>query len=220
MSLGGKGGGDQETIQRADPWGPQQDPLKLGFNAARMATLGNPNPGVAPFSPESEYGLQGMAGRAMAGNPLLPMSQGVLANVMSGQGPMMDAIYNRIRPNIDATFASGGRAGSGLHGEAMGRGVAEGFAPFMLQAAQMAPGLAREDYTDIDRMMGVGQAREGKTQSYLDEPYERVRRYMGLVGGSGFGGESRSSSETGLNVPLTLASLPFLAGGLGWSPFG
>lgn len=228
MSSGGSG----TQVQNTDPWSGQQPYLKKGFEGAEQGVLNNPGQGVVPFSPETQYSLYGTANRALQGNPLLQMGQGQIADTLGGNymagGPgfdaFADAAWNSVRPQVDSGFAGAGRYGSNAHSEALGKGFGRAMAPLydsergrQVQAAFGAPGLAQADYADFDRLGLVGGAREARAQQYADEPYERLRRYMSLVGGGGYGSQTTSSGQEG--NPL-MGALGGAAAGSMFGPWG
>lgn len=204
--------GGQETVTSTDPWKPSQDYIKTGFRGAEQILN---RPTVAPFSPEQEMAMQATTGRAMMGNPLVGQAQSAMGDILQGGGPMMDAVMANVRPGIDSAFERGGRYGSAIHSQMLGKGVAQGFAPYMMQAAQMSPALANQDYFDAAQMGGVGAQRQGLYQQQLDDPYNRLARYMGLVSGN-FGGTSEGESENKFDPFSTAIG----AGMLGFGLFG
>lgn len=67
-----------------------------------------------------------------------------------------------------------------------------------MQLAQMAPQLAEQDYADIQRLLTVGQAREGQSAAELQDqmarwnynqnlPYQELQRYMSTISGTPMG---------------------------------
>ncbi len=67
-----------------------------------------------------------------------------------------------------------------------------------LQAAQLAPTLAEQDYADMQKLLMVGQAQEGYDQAALQDamarwnyeqnlPYQELQRYMATISGSPMG---------------------------------
>lgn len=207
-----KGGGGNTTIQNTDPWKGQQPYLQKGFEGAEQGILNQPGQGVVPFSPETQYSLYQTGNRALEGSPLLPAAQQQAMSTLGGDymsgGPGFDAYadsaWNAIRPQTDSMFASGGRFGSPLHAEALGRGFGRAMAPLygdernrQMQTMMGAPGLAQADYADMGMLGNVGAAREGQQQTINDEAYNRLSRYMGLVGGGGYGGQTTTAGGAG-----------------------
>ncbi|KKK55980.1 hypothetical protein LCGC14_3069130 [marine sediment metagenome] len=239
------------TTSTAEPWGAQKPFLETGFQQAESNVLNRPldyfpDSTVVPFSPESQASLGAQTSRATQGSPLLGQAQGYTGDVLGGQfldpstnpffGGMTDSVMSAVRPGVDSMFAGGGRAGSPAHAEALGRGVSRGMAPFLFNeygrergfqqdAANLAPGLAREDYFDIGQLGDVGAAREQKSQEGLaeeiarfnfgqSEPTNRIAQFMNLIQGS-YGGTSTASqtAQQGANSAL-------LGGGAGLSLLG
>lgn len=233
MSGGGSGGGTQVT--NTDPWSGQQPYLSQGFEGAQQGVLQQPGGTNVPFSPETQYGLSQQANRALQGSPLLgaanQQSMDTMAgNYMSGgQGfnDFADSAWNAVRPQVDSGFASGGRYGSGAHSEALGKGFGRAMAPLynaergrQMGAMQGAPGLAMADYTDPTMLQGVGAAREQQAQRFADEPTRRLQNYMGLIGGSGYGGTTTQSGGTGSSPLLGAAGGAMSGYSMTGSPWG
>jgi len=113
--------------------------------------------------------------------------------VESAIAPISQQFQEQILPDIRSSFASFGRSGSGREEAALqnaiegfGRGVgniggqlafgaAESEADRQLQATQFAPGLANQDFADINRLLGVGQTREGLQAAQLQEEINRFQ---------------------------------------------
>ena len=253
---GSSGGGSTQTSQTTtEPWPVQQGYLKTGFAEAEQNVLGRPleyfpESTVIPFAPESTAALGATTSRAIQGSPLLGGAQEYTGDVLSGKyidprsNPFLagvsDAVMSEVLPAVSGTFGRAGRTGgSPLQMEAVGRGVSRGISPYLFgeygrergameAAAGRAPGLAREDYFDIDRLRGVGAVREAKAGEGLadqlarwnfaeSEPTNRIAQFMSLVQGN-YGGTSsgtttgRQSSDplsTILGAGLSLAPLAF-----------
>ncbi len=210
MSSGG--GGTNTTVQNADPWKGQQPYLEKGFAGAEQGILNQPGQGDVPLSPETQYSLYHTGNRALQGSPLLGQAQGQASSTLAGDymsgGPgyesYLDSVVSSVRPQVDSMFARGGRSGSPGHQEALGRGIGRGMAPLydsergrQMQAMAGAPGLAQADYADMSMLGNVGAAREGQQRTINDEAYNRLSRYMGLVGGMGYGGTTTTSGGAG-----------------------
>ncbi len=251
---GSGGGGTTTTTQESAPWPEQQPFLKTGFQEAEANVLNRPlsyfpESTVVPFAPETEAAMGAQANRAFQGSPLLGGAQNYTGDVLSGQylspesNPFLanisDSVMSAIRPGVDSMFAGGGRAGSPSHAEALGRGVSRGMAPYLFgeygrergameNAANRAPGLAREDFFDIGKLADVGGMREGKAQEGLQdmisrfnfgqaEPTNRLAQYMNLIQGN-YGGTSTATQTAqqqtnplllGLGAATSLAPMAF-----------
>jgi hypothetical protein len=242
MNLGG-GGQTQQTSQTTRPWPAQEKALTTGYDLAKTNIADRPTeffPGqtYAGFSPQTEAALGATEARATAGSGLLGGAQDYTGDVLGGQyldpasNPFLagvsDSVLSSIRPGVDSMFAGGGRAGSPAHAEALGRGVSRGMAPYLFgeygrergmqeAAAGRAPGLAREDYYDPDRLAGVGAARETQEQRGINEdisrfeygqnePGSRATQYLQAIQGMPSFGDTIGTAKTESSVnPLLLA---------------
>lgn len=137
---GGGGGGNTQTIQKADPWKELQPYLKTLFQKSGE-WLESPNPQYFPEStvgaqaPETLAAQEAAVQRAMMGSPLQQGAQGQVYNTMMGgylgNNPFLEATYRAasdplieqysraIEPGITSRFAAGGRYGSGAHTSAI-----------------------------------------------------------------------------------------------------
>lgn len=256
--MSGGGGGRSQTTE-TQPWKQLRPYLGRGFHEALVNVLERPLeffPGstVTPFAPETQAGLLGMTNRAAMGSALNPAAQGQIMDTLSGDyfgggeafEAAKDAITSSVVPGVDSTFGLGRRFGSPLHAQAIGRGVSRGLAPYlesergrMMQASAMAPTLAREDYYDLDRLMGVGARREDLYSRELadqmarwdfaqQEPGTRIANYMNLLqSGSPYtttrtsgGGGGKGAGQTALGVLGGAASVAGLGGPGGFGIWG
>ena len=242
-----KSGGGQTSTSTTEPWPAQQESLKRGFLEAEQNVLDRPldyfpESTVIPFAPETTAALGATTTRALRGSPLLGGAQEYTGDVLAGRyadprnnpylAGVSDAVLSEVIPAVSSTFGRAGRTGgSPLELEAVGRGVSRGMAPTLAReygrergameaAAGRAPGLAREDYTDIGQLARVGAVREGKAGEGLSdqlarwnfaqsEPTNRIAQFMSLVQGN-YGGTSTASTRTESNPLATI-----LGAGLG-----
>lgn len=201
-SGGGGGGQNTQTIQKSDPWAGQQPFLTRGFERAETQLEGTkpqffPGQTFVGYSPDTQLALEGQRARAIAGSPLVGLSQNQLGRTIAGEyinqpnpafGAMLNRVENQIRPRIDSQFAGAGRgvgAGSGAgYQEAYARAFADAAAPLayqnynqerqnQLQATLAAPQLAQQDYFDAAQLAQVGAAREAEQQAQLSENIQR-----------------------------------------------
>lgn len=228
-SKSGGGGGtvQSSTVQKADPWSEQQPYLKEQYQTAqqlgRQPSEFYPGQTFASFSPETEAALAAQSNRAVQGSPLTAAYQGQLTDTLGGNylmagNPyfqnMADKITANVQPGIDADFASHGRFGSGLHGRAIGEGLGDAIGALayqnygdersrQMQAAQLAPAAAQQDYFDIAKLAEVGGSREDLVQQAIneamarynyqfEEPWQRLGQYASIVQGSAPGGNTSS----------------------------
>ncbi len=253
------GGGGQKQETSSEPWWGIQDPLLSGYRRAGEEVLNRPQeffPGqtYVGYSPETEQALALQAERAGA-NPLLGQAQDYTSATLAGdylnQNPYLDqlqeSVMSSVMPQVAGQFGgASGRFGSPAMAEALGRGVSRGMAPFLFQeygaergrqqqAAQMAPGLAREDYYDIGQLGQVGSMRENLERQALQdeinrwnfaqaEPVQRLQNYMGMISGSapliGGAGTTQATTQQPFN-PLTfgLGAATSLGGAFLGNPF-
>lgn len=209
------------TTQKTGPWQPAQSSLKFGLGEARkvfderMGQTFFPGQTYTDFSPESEAALTGMTTRAQAGSPLLRGAQGMMGDTLSGnyltqQNPFFRSMVDRaaidVMPHVNAAFGKAGRTGSTDHAYWAARGMGDAVMPlayadygrergYQMDAAGMAPMLAQADYADLERLGGVGAAREGQEQRGIDEAMARY----------GYGQDQRSralAEMQGFTVPV------------------
>jgi hypothetical protein len=122
------------------PWGPQQGPLQFGFTEARrLYNQGGPQvyrgSTVAPFSGNTQAGLNQIADTARAGTPVADSAQNQVNATLQGDylnsNPYLDAMYNNaasavtrnyseaVAPSIQANFGLAGRGGSNSYFNAL-----------------------------------------------------------------------------------------------------
>jgi hypothetical protein len=193
-----------ETKQKSEPWKPQQDFLKYGFDeAARIYQQPGPeyfpNSTVAGFSPNQETAFQMGTDRATQGNQTMQAAEGYTQDVLGGKylnsDPYQDDVFQnvqqRIMPGINSQFSNSGRYGSGLHqGEAIDR-MTTAYAPIASQqyqqglnrmdgAAAMAPVFAANDYRDIGALEAIGGQQQQLGQREIDDQARRWSYYQDL----------------------------------------
>ena len=238
-----------------DPPAFQQPFLQRGFEGAE--TLFDtprrffPNSTVIPFSNQTQAGLGAQEARAVGGSPLNVAAGNQIQRTLQGdflnaENPAFQALSDRVSRDVgsrvNSQFSGGGRYGSGLHAEALTRGLGDVLAPLQFQnysqeranqlaAAQFAPQLAQEDFRDISALRDVGVAREGQAgaelQDQIDrfnfgetEPRSRVSEFLAQVGGGQFGNQQTTTSPIFSNPAASgISTLTGLAG-LGGTLFG
>lgn len=200
MARKGGGGGTTttQTIQNNDPWGPQQEPLKFGFEQARniydssSPTYFGGNT-VAGFNPTQQTAMDLTANRAINGNPLTQASQSEAQKTLSGAyltpgNPYMSnltqAIDAQVRPMVDTRFSNSGRYGSAGHAGAYTSAMANAIAPQMFnsyeaergrmgQTMAQAPALAQADYFDLGQLGNVGLQQQQQSQADINAAIEK-----------------------------------------------
>lgn len=173
-----------------------------------------PEATYVPFSGQTEAALRLQEQRALAGSPLLGASQTEINKILTGQyldpttNPYLQQAYERaaggVKSDIASQFAKAGRYGSGAMTETLGRSLGDIASQIyggayqqerarQLQAAQLAPQLAQQDYADIARLQQVGQQREALQEAALadamqrfqfeqQKPYTKLREYLASIG--------------------------------------
>ena len=173
-----------------------------------------PNATYVNFSPETDTALELTKQRALAGNPLLGSAQTEINNILSGtyldtnSNPYASAMFNQmagdVTSNVNSLFTKAGRFGSGANQEVLADSLGDLATDIyyknyqdernrMMDAVNVAPGLAQEDYTDIQALANVGASREeleyAKLQDSINrfdyeqqKPYFKLNQYLGALG--------------------------------------
>jgi hypothetical protein len=213
MALGGilGGGSKSPTVSQATTaTAPQYDPIAEA-EARRLFEEGQLGQ-YQTLSPVQQAAIQRGIGMAQAGAPLTAEAQQATQQLLGGAGSFLSPaqqVYQRLAAAPETTstaafesalesaispavqratsqFARGGRLGSGLFGEALGRGIGAAAAPTVLAAQQAdlnrqmqaAGGLA-----DIGRL-GIGALGTGvqATPAIGSLGFEDVQRQLQLGG--------------------------------------
>lgn len=222
-----------ETRQTSDssPWGPQQPHLKTIFGEAQRLYNDPTNPQFYPgqtFAGPSQSTLQSIAGteaRAMQGSPTLAAAQNEATKSLSGDylmagnpyfSQMAETVKANVLPGIDSRFIGAGRAGSGLHGRAVGEGLGSALGSLAYQnygdergrmqnAMSQAPQLAGADYLDLQALGQAGAQREQIAQQPITEaiarheyennlPQAKLADYLQMVQGN-YGGVTNTTGQ-------------------------
>jgi len=224
------GGSKAAPVQNVNqsPWTDQQGYLREIFHNAQHNYVNRVNQQpyggqtYASFSPQTENALNMTEQRALAGSPIQRGANQQLMNTLNGDylygGPGFDAAFqaasNKITPMVQSAFNKGGRLNSGLAQQAQTSALADAFASQygnerdrQIKSMLFAPDAAQSDYNDIKALAGVGQAREGQTQSQIDEnmwrhqaqqemPWDLLAKYSNLISGS-YGGNQQTTGFKG-----------------------
>ena len=187
--MGGGGGGD--TTQRTEPWSGQQPFLRDLFGEARglyQTGVGQqffPGQTVAPFSPQTQMGLDLMTGRALQGSPVEQAMQNWVGGTLGAPQIGLGGAYGGAQQYLGQIGAGqqalmgaaqpmgyGGAAGmAGLGpGDPYGNllaGIAGG-APDLTGAAQFAGGATAPWAQTLQGMTGFGGL--GEAQQFAGTP--------------------------------------------------
>jgi len=171
------------------------------------------------------------------GNPYLQSA------IQNATQPVMEQFNEDIMPKIQSGFSDAGRYGSGLQARAQERAgqtaldqaskIASNMAyqnysderGNQLSAAQLAPGLASQDYLDVAQLADVGATREGEAGAILQEDIDRfnfgqtsvqdaITQYMALVGGGSYGGQTTGTEPIYRSKSSDIGGLAATAAGL------
>jgi hypothetical protein len=243
-------GGSTTTIQKADPWAGAQPYLKDIMGQAQNAYIqsaGNsyfPGSTVVPFSPETQAGLGAITSRATQGSPLNAAAQGQLQSTINGdyldptQNPAYGGLMQDVRNQVNSQFGTAGRTASGAHQGLMTRNMMDAGGRLyqqertnQLNATQLAPTLAGQDYIDAQALLGVGAQREGLGQQYINDqlarwnyaqqqPWQNLQNYSGLVNGMGSMGGTTSQTAPGAESNPLGSALGGAAAGSMFGPWG
>lgn len=190
---GGKGGGSQTSTTTNTPWAGVQpyitDYLKQAQGQNQKPFDFNDGDQIAPFSPEQQYGLSMTTQRAINGSPVMNAAQGNAYNTLQGNfmspdsNPWLkqnvDTALGDVQGRINSQFGNNNFGGT-AHQEGLTRDLGRTAAGMyganydqersrQMSAMGMAPQMAESDYRDAQALLGVGDARQGLAQSYLDQ---------------------------------------------------
>lgn len=196
MSGGGGESKTQKVTQTSTPWAEQVPLWRTSYqrlndlyNAGGLRIDPYPGQTVAPTAPETAQAWSTIANRAAAGSPLSQLSKGYVGDVLAGkylgqEAPGLSSVLGRARDAVNATYALGGRYGSGAHDAAVAQGVGgilndayQAERNRMDAAAQYAPQLAQQDYADAQQLAQVGSQREAHLQDLINA---EIQRYNAL----------------------------------------
>ncbi len=215
------GGGT--TVTNSEPWSGAQPYLQnIMGQASGLYGAQAPSAGMSPITQQA-MGLT--AQRALEGSPLLQTAQNTVQTMAGGAptNPYLDQMAQKAasttRDYAMAPFTAAGRTGSAANAEYVTDSIGNVMNQMYgqqynadqnrtLAAAQMAPGLANQDFAQLGQLMGVGQM-------YDQAPWNLLNQYSGAV--SGFGGMGGTSSQTAPSqsifpslIGAGLQALPFL----------
>lgn len=232
----GKGGSKSQTVTQKQEIPPfLQNQLQQVFGAAQ-----NIQPAVfagervAGFSPLETLGQQLTAARALAGDQTVDQARGLLEDTLAGdylENPFLqNQIDNAISGAVNqatSQYALGGRLGSGAFGTALGAGITGAAAPILanqynaergrqMQAAQMAPQLAAQDFIDLAALSGVGQQQRELSQAQIQAQRDFINE-LNAAQLSKFGSLASAAGLTpsAMNTSSTQPGVSPLAGAAG-----
>lgn len=232
----GKGGSKSQTVTQKQEIPPfLQNQLQQVFGAAQdiqPAVFAGER--VAGFSPLETLSQQLTADRALAGDQTVDQARGLLSNTLAGnylENPFLqNQIDNAISGAVNqatSQYALGGRLGSGAFGTALGAGITGAAAPILanqynaergrqMQAAQMAPQLAAQDFIDLAALSGVGQQQRELSQAQIQAQRDFINE-LNAAQLSKFGSLASAAGLTpsAMNTSSTQPGVSPLAGAAG-----
>lgn len=232
----GKGGSKSQTVTQKQEIPPfLQNQLQQVFGAAQdiqPAVFAGER--VAGFSPLETLGQQLTAERALAGDQTVDQARGLLSNTLAGdylENPFLqNQIDNAISGAVNqatSQYALGGRLGSGAFGTALGAGITGAAAPILanqynaergrqMQAAQMAPQLAAQDFINLAALTGVGRQQRELSQAEIQAQQNFINE-LNAAQLSKFGALSSAAGLTpsAMNTSATQPGVSPLAGAAG-----
>ena len=181
-----------------NPWEPAIAPLKgilgqlgaqsnnTGPTATETGALNQLQSNYAAGNPYAGK-IGGVANDLLSGGPdrsgvatdayntykgqLMPWANGSMGDPANNPAlrQMLDVINNDVTNSVNGQFAAAGRDMSGANQMAYGRGIAQGYAPVLMQAQQMGLGAANDLYnggnTTTGILAGLDQQRLGNQQA-------------------------------------------------------
>lgn len=177
------------------PYEPQRPYIDRSFQYAQGAydTAGG-------FTPQLQNAYSLIQQRALQGSPLNRLAGQNLTSVLNRDflnqdNPYLQRVLDRTaretRDNVNSQYAAAGRYGSGAHDQAVARATGDVIANARLSdyqnqlqrldaARAEAPGLAGEDFNDLDAYLQASQGAQ-------DEAFRRAGQFGNLIGGN-YGG--------------------------------
>ena len=229
----------ETTTGSSAPWINQQPYLDFGFDQAhQIYENGGPQfydgKTYSPFSIQQEQGLGMITDRAMNGSDVNRNASTLMADTLNGDylnsNPYIDQVYDtmskKMMGGVNSQFAGHGRFGSGIHQDVMGENLGDMAGNLyynnyvnergnQMNAMQMAPSIANQDYYDANMMMGAGGMVQDQADKALTHkmnkwnynqnlPNMNLQNYMQNIEGQ-YGAEKSAttpmySNSTGVNV--------------------
>lgn len=172
---------------------------------------------VAELAPETEKGWDTATGRALLGSSVMKAGERSLEDIVSGKylspgsNPWLKGTYEQALesalPAFDTEAVSAGRYGSDSYNMGKAKLVSDLATDIygkaysdersrQMQGLGLAPTYAAEDWTDIDRLLGVGASKQAREQDVINAemekwnveenlPLERLQQYLNMAYGAG-----------------------------------
>jgi hypothetical protein len=193
---------------------------------------------ISDLNPSIQAGMQMTQARALNGSPLVGAANRNLTGVLNGDyldpsknpawagisGGITDAYKMGTAAQTDRSFAQNRAFGGSAHNEMMQRNnatLAGSLANaagdlyntergYQMQAAQMAPGLADQDYRDAEALFGVGDIQRNYEQDLLNQNMQDYNDRMNYpVSQLDMLGRGLSTAMTGTQSQTATAPNPY-----------
>ena len=206
QDLWAQASGLQRTAPTVPPFAPETTEARGG--SADRARMGSPVMGAAG---DHLAGL--LSGQFLNSNPYLDQMFDAASRSIT------DAYSKAIEPGITSRMELAGRFGSPAHESGIGtaqdrlvRGLSDLGANIygqnyaqeraaMDRGMLFAPSMAAAEYSDLDRLLSVGGLREAQLGRELQDPWDRLTRYGGLISGN-YGGTT-TAQDTYFSNPAS-----------------
>lgn len=210
-----------------------------GGQPGGMPPLGSPPSGTTGSTYASQFpglsdttqqALELTKQRALAGSPLLQTAQNTVQNFAGGgatQNPYLDQMFGRaaerVRDMTNSSFTLAGRRGTTTNQDVLSRNLGdlagqmygsayESGQNRQLAAAQLAPGLANQDYFGLQQLLGAGQAYDQYNLDRYNAPWQNLSNYSGILTGFGGMGGSKTEKEPSQSILPSLLGIGLQAG--------
>lgn len=230
--MGKKKGSPVITQATEAPWGPQVPHLGQIYATAyghafdKAPDVFYPGTTVAGFSPQELAAMQLGENRARQGSESTKLAtdyaRGILSNDPETLRNVLGPRVGELLPQLQSQFNRAGMGTSSLARSAEQELIARELSKLKEDAANRLERLGPQEYYDISKLAGIGEARRGMEQSLIDEqirrhefaqqePWDRLGRYQAAILGHWQPSESNQRS-----YPMAGSRLSgLLGGGLG-----
>ncbi len=170
-------------------------------------------------------------------NPAAQAAQGAVTGVLNStpyddNGALYRNIESRVLPTVNGAFGGAGRTGSGLHQDAVARGLTEAYSPVAQQnyqnatenkirAASIAPQADDAALGGIYAQDAIGRDRRAEDQLYRDAGRAQLSEYANYITAlGGQGGSITSPNQSGGFGGALGGGLSGASVGSAFGPFG
>jgi hypothetical protein len=202
---------------------------------------------IADQSPETLAANALTTSRALNGSSVMNNAKDYTTGLLGGSflspesNPYLKDTFNRgadqVQQRVNSAFGNGGRFGSGVNQEVLGKGMNDLASQVyggaydsernrMQQGLLFAPQLAANDYQDLSALSSVGANKDSRSQDVINQniqkynynsnlPFNAITNYKNLVNGNYGGGSSTQTTPYSSNGAATGLGLLGAMGGVG-----